>query len=140
MPVRLHGPEQVPAPQCGGAVLKFVCRVCIEPDTCVSKTYSVACLQRQGGKHGGLLGMRERAERLGACLCLLSRVALETEAELRAPIVWRSSRPDRRAKAPALQIDQMARHRLAANADTQPLLNIAIRLRHTLVLAQVFVP
>jgi signal transduction histidine kinase len=42
-------------------------------------------LQRQGGKHWGLLGMRERAERIGARLCLLSRVALGTEVELRVP-------------------------------------------------------
>jgi signal transduction histidine kinase len=42
-------------------------------------------LQRQGGKHWGLLGMRERAERLGARLCLLSKVALGTEVELRVP-------------------------------------------------------
>jgi signal transduction histidine kinase len=42
-------------------------------------------LQREGGKHWGLLGMRERAERLGARLCLLSKVALGTEVELRVP-------------------------------------------------------
>jgi len=32
-----------------------------------------------------LAGMRERAERLGARLCLLSKVALGTEVELRVP-------------------------------------------------------
>jgi signal transduction histidine kinase len=42
-------------------------------------------LQRQGGRHWGLLGMRERAERLGARLCLLSKVTLGTEVELRVP-------------------------------------------------------
>lgn len=42
-------------------------------------------LQRQGVKHWGLLGMHERAERIGARLCLLSRVALGTEVELRVP-------------------------------------------------------
>jgi len=42
-------------------------------------------LQRQGGRHWGLLGMRERAERIGARLCLLSKVAMGTEVELRIP-------------------------------------------------------
>jgi signal transduction histidine kinase len=42
-------------------------------------------LQREGGKHWGLLGMRERAERLGARLCLLSKVTVGTEVELRVP-------------------------------------------------------
>ncbi len=42
-------------------------------------------LKRQGGRHWGLLGMRERAERIGARLCLLSKVALGTEVELRVP-------------------------------------------------------
>jgi signal transduction histidine kinase len=42
-------------------------------------------LQRGGGKNWGLLGMRERAERMGARLCLLSKVALGTEVELRVP-------------------------------------------------------
>jgi len=42
-------------------------------------------LQREGGKPWGLLGMRERAERLGARLCLLSKVAVGTEVELRVP-------------------------------------------------------
>jgi signal transduction histidine kinase len=42
-------------------------------------------LHREGGKHWGLQGMRERAERLGARLCLLSKVALGTEVELRVP-------------------------------------------------------
>ncbi len=42
-------------------------------------------LQRQGVKHWGLLGMHERAERIGARLCLLSRVTLGTEVELRVP-------------------------------------------------------
>jgi signal transduction histidine kinase len=40
---------------------------------------------RREGKHWGLLGMHERAERLGARLCVLSRVALGTEVELRVP-------------------------------------------------------
>jgi signal transduction histidine kinase len=42
-------------------------------------------LQRHGDKHWGLLGMRERAERLGARLSLLSKVALGTEVQLRVP-------------------------------------------------------
>jgi len=42
-------------------------------------------LKRQGGRHWGLLGMRERAERIGARLCLLSKVAMGTEVELRVP-------------------------------------------------------
>jgi signal transduction histidine kinase len=42
-------------------------------------------LQRQGSGHWGLVGMRERAERIGARLCLLSKVALGTEVELRVP-------------------------------------------------------
>jgi len=42
-------------------------------------------LQRQGGRHWGLLGMRERAERIGARLCLLSKVTMGTEVELRIP-------------------------------------------------------
>lgn len=41
---------------------------------------------------------------------------------------------------PWSQVEQMVRRRLTANAAAEPLLNIAIRLRHTLVLAQVFVP
>jgi signal transduction histidine kinase len=36
-------------------------------------------------EHWGLRGMRERAERIGAQLCLLSKVALGTEVELRVP-------------------------------------------------------
>ncbi len=35
--------------------------------------------------HWGLQGMRERAERIGAQLCLSSKVALGTEVELRVP-------------------------------------------------------
>jgi signal transduction histidine kinase len=42
-------------------------------------------LQRQGGNHWGLVGMRERAERIGARLYLLSKVAMGTEVELRVP-------------------------------------------------------
>ena len=42
-------------------------------------------LERQGGRHRGLLGMSERAERIGARLCLLSKVTLGTEVELRVP-------------------------------------------------------
>jgi signal transduction histidine kinase len=42
-------------------------------------------LQRQGSGHWGLLGMRERAERIGARLCLLSKVTMGTEVELRIP-------------------------------------------------------
>jgi signal transduction histidine kinase len=42
-------------------------------------------LQRHGGRHWGLLGMRERAERIGARLCLLSKAAMGTEVELRVP-------------------------------------------------------
>lgn len=42
-------------------------------------------LQRQSGRHWGLLGMRERAERIGARLCLLSKASLGTEVELRVP-------------------------------------------------------
>jgi len=42
-------------------------------------------LKRQGGRHWGLLGMSERAERIGARLCLLSKVAMGTEVELRVP-------------------------------------------------------
>ena len=42
-------------------------------------------LKRKGGRHWGLLGMRERAERIGARLCLLSKVTLGTEVELRVP-------------------------------------------------------
>ena len=41
-------------------------------------------LQREGG-NCGLLGMRERAERIGARLCLLSKVRGGTEVELRVP-------------------------------------------------------
>jgi signal transduction histidine kinase len=42
-------------------------------------------LERQGSGHWGLLGMRERAERIGARLCLLSKVRMGTEVELRVP-------------------------------------------------------
>ena len=42
-------------------------------------------LQRQDSRHWGLLGMRERAERIGARLRMLSRVTLGTEVELRVP-------------------------------------------------------
>jgi signal transduction histidine kinase len=41
--------------------------------------------QRQCGRHGGLVGMRERAERIGARCCLLSRVTVGTKIELRVP-------------------------------------------------------
>jgi signal transduction histidine kinase len=42
-------------------------------------------LHRQGSGHWGLLGMHGRAERIGARLCLLSKVKLGTEVELRVP-------------------------------------------------------
>jgi signal transduction histidine kinase len=42
-------------------------------------------VQRQGSRHWGLQGMRERAERIGARLCLMSKVTLGTEVELRVP-------------------------------------------------------
>lgn len=41
--------------------------------------------QGQSERHWGLLGMHERAERIGARLCLLSKVALGTEVQLRVP-------------------------------------------------------
>jgi signal transduction histidine kinase len=55
-------------------------RIAIRDNGCGMDSHQ---LRRQGGNHWGLLGMRERAERLGARLCLLSRVALGTEVELR---------------------------------------------------------
>jgi signal transduction histidine kinase len=42
-------------------------------------------LQWGRNEHWGLRGMRERAERMGARLRLLSKVALGTEVELRVP-------------------------------------------------------
>jgi signal transduction histidine kinase len=42
-------------------------------------------LQGQRGRHWGLSGMRERAERIGANLCLLSKVTAGTEVDLRVP-------------------------------------------------------
>jgi signal transduction histidine kinase len=42
-------------------------------------------LQRQGGRHWGLMGMRERAERIDARLWVLSKVTVGTEVELRVP-------------------------------------------------------
>jgi signal transduction histidine kinase len=42
-------------------------------------------LQRGRNGHWGLQGMRERADRIGARLCLSSKVALGTEVELRVP-------------------------------------------------------
>jgi signal transduction histidine kinase len=57
-------------------------RIAIRDNGCGMDSHQ---LERQGAKHWGLLGMRERAERLGARLCLLSKVALGTEVELRVP-------------------------------------------------------
>jgi signal transduction histidine kinase len=57
-------------------------RIAIRDNGCGMDSHQ---LRRQAGNHLGLLGMRERAERLGGRLCLLSKVALGTEVELRVP-------------------------------------------------------
>jgi len=57
-------------------------RIAVRDDGCGIDAHQ---LQRQGSGHWGLLGMRERAERIGARLCLLSKVTLGTEVELRVP-------------------------------------------------------
>jgi signal transduction histidine kinase len=57
-------------------------RIAIRDDGCGIDSRQ---LQGRVSGHWGLLGMRERAERIGARLCLLSKVALGTEVELRVP-------------------------------------------------------
>jgi signal transduction histidine kinase len=57
-------------------------RIAVRDDGCGIDTLQ---LQHHRSGHWGLLGMRERAERIGARLCLLSKVALGTEVELRVP-------------------------------------------------------
>jgi len=54
-------------------------------------------LHRHANGHWGLLGMRERAERIGARLSLLSKVARGTEVELRVPnrVAFEQSVPSR---------------------------------------------
>jgi signal transduction histidine kinase len=57
-------------------------RIAVRDNGCGIDAHQV---QRQGGRHWGIPGMRERAERIGARLCLLSKETVGTEVELRVP-------------------------------------------------------